>query len=54
MRSAVQQCLAADNILLKRKGTVLFSFLRSLLREMADRFASQGYSLKKTNSVIKW
>ena len=27
--------------------TVLFSFLRSLLRKMADRFASREYSLKK-------
>ena len=29
------------------KETVLFSFLWSLLREMADRLASRGYSLKK-------
>ena len=33
MHNAVQLCLAANNILHMRKETVLFSFLRSLLRE---------------------
>ena len=33
MRNVVQLCLAANDILLIRKRTTLFSFLRSLWRE---------------------
>ena len=48
MRNAVQLCLAANNILLMRKGNRAFLLLAiALACEMADRFASQGYSLKK-------
>ena len=46
MRNAVQLCLAANNILLLRKETVLFSFLRSLLRE-------NGRSLRFPRIFIK-
>ena len=48
MCNAVQQCLAANNILFMRKGKSCFSPCcdRSCVK-MADRFASQGYSLKK-------
>ena len=46
MRNAIQLCRAANNILLMRKETVSPSYDRSCLK-MADRFASQGYSLKK-------
>ena len=42
MFNAVQLCLAANNILLMRKGNRDRSCVK-----MADRFASQGYSLKK-------
>ena len=46
MRNAVRLCLAANNILLMRNETTLFSFLRSLCEKMADRFTSRRYSLK--------
>ena len=46
MRNAVRLCLAANNILLMRNETMLFSFLRSLYAKMADRFTSRRYSLK--------
>ena len=39
MRSVVQLCLATNNILLMLKLNHAFSFLQSLLHEMADRFA---------------
>ena len=44
MCNAVQQCLAANNILLMRKGNRAFLFL---CVKMADRVASQGYLLRK-------
>ena len=48
MRNAVQLCLAANNILLMRKGNRAFLLLAiALACEMADRFASKGYSLLK-------
>ena len=48
MRNALQLCLAANNILHMRKRKPCFSSScdRSCVK-MADRFASQGYSLKK-------
>ena len=48
MRNAVQLCLAANTILLMRKGNRAFLLLAiALAGKMADRFASLGYSLKK-------
>ena len=47
MCNAVQQCLAANNILLMRKGNWAFLLLAIAHLKMADHFASQGYSLKK-------
>ena len=48
MCNAVQQCLAANNILLMRKENRAFLLLAiALAWKMADLFASQGYSLKK-------
>ena len=46
MCNAVQQCLAANNILLMRKGNRVFLFLRSLLRE-------NGRSLRFPRIFIK-
>ena len=47
MCNAVQQCLAANNILLMCKGNHAFLLLAIARVKMADCFASQGYSLKK-------
>ena len=46
MRNVVRLCLAANNILLMRNETTLFSFLRSLCGKMAYCFTSRRYSLK--------
>ena len=54
MRNAVQLCLAANYIVHMRKGNRAFLLLAIAFAAMADRFVSRGYSLKKTNSVIKW
>ena len=51
MSNAVQLCLAANNILHMRKGNR--TFLDRSCVKRADCFASRGYSLKKTNSVIE-
>ena len=53
MRSAVQLCLAANNILLMRKGNRAFSFLRLLLRENGRSLRFSRIFIKKTNSVIE-
>ena len=53
MRNAVQLCLAANYIMHMRKGNRAFLLLAIAFAAMADRFVSRGYSLKKTNSVIK-
>ena len=53
MRNAVQLCLAANNILHMHKGNHAFSSCDRSCVKMADRFASRGYPLKKTNSVIE-
>ena len=45
MHNTVQLCLAANNILLMRKGTRSPSCDRSCVK-MADRLASQGYLLQ--------
>ena len=51
--NAVQQCLAANHILLMRKGNRAFLLLgMAVAWKMADRFASQGYnSIKNKLSV---
>ena len=51
MRNAIQLSLAAHNILHMRN--VLFSFLRSLLRENGSSLRFQNIFIKKTNSVIE-
>ena len=51
MCNAVQQCLAANDILLMRKGNRAFLLLAITRVKMAYRFASQGYSLKK---LTRW
>ena len=53
MCNAVQQCLAANDILLMRKGNRVFSFLPSPLRENGRSFPFRRIFMKKTNSVIE-